>query len=565
MFLKRLRIANEFKLIREIDFQPGINLIVDETRRADPRSSGNNVGKTTILRLIDFCFGSSGKNIYADTEFKGKSNSQVEKFLTENNIIITLTLTEDLQRPDAREVEVRRNFLHRGQKILEINGEPQTVKEFPRELKRVVFGSDAEKPTARQIAAKNIRDEKNRLTNTLKVLDPHTTLEEYESLYLFWFGIDVDSEARKQQLLRDRKVQQAVIDSLKRETSLSEVEQSLFVVNRAIDDLDRKRAAFGVNSAFTGDLDELNDVKRRLNELTTRLTGLDVRRSMILESREELGREVSVIEPERVRELYEEAQALLPDLQRTFEETLAFHNQMVQNKADFITRELPALEAELNSARNEIARLLASERRLTEGLRRLGVIDELRKVVALLNEAHERRGALEEQKRMWDTASSRIEEINEELREIGEGLESKDALLKKRISEFNKYFSDISYRLYDERFVLSAERTDRALELRIGSVGGNLGTGKKRVEIAAFDLAYIQFADSEGIPCLHFVLQDQIENVHDNQISALLTEVVSDVRCQYVLPVLRDKLPGDMDVDPYVVVSLSQTDKLFRI
>ncbi|MCP4629368.1 MAG: DUF2326 domain-containing protein [bacterium] len=64
-----------------------------------------------------------------------------------------------------------------------------------------------------------------------------------------------------------------------------------------------------------------------------------------------------------------------------------------------------------------------------------------------------------------------------------------------------------------------------------------------------FDLAYIQFADALGIDCLHFILHDQIENVHDNQISSLLPEIVSEVNCQYVLPVLRDKLPEDIDVD----------------
>ena len=83
--------------------------------------------------------------------------------------------------------------------------------------------------------------------------------------------------------------------------------------------------------------------------------------------------------------------------------------------------------------------------------------------------------------------------------------------------------------------------------------------------MAAFDLAYIQYADQASIDCLHFILQDQIENVHDNQISSLMTEVVSEVDCQYVMSVLRDKLPTDIDIGRYTIVSLSQDDKLFRI
>ena len=83
--------------------------------------------------------------------------------------------------------------------------------------------------------------------------------------------------------------------------------------------------------------------------------------------------------------------------------------------------------------------------------------------------------------------------------------------------------------------------------------------------MASFDLAYIKFADSLNIPCLHFVLQDQIENVHSNQISNLLTEIVDEVNCQYVLPVLRDKLPNNIDIKPFEILSLSQSDKLFRV
>jgi len=83
--------------------------------------------------------------------------------------------------------------------------------------------------------------------------------------------------------------------------------------------------------------------------------------------------------------------------------------------------------------------------------------------------------------------------------------------------------------------------------------------------MAAFDLAYIQFADYMGIDCLHFVLQDQIENIHDNQINSILTDFVEKKNCQYILPVLRDKLPNNIDIPRFEVLSLSQDQKLFKI
>jgi len=110
MFLKKLNIYNEDKLIREIPFHKGINLIVDETKSKNKTESGNSVGKTTVLRLIDFCLDGDGKNIYIDPEFK-TTNKKIEQFLKENNILITLILVEDIDNPYSKEVVIERNFL----------------------------------------------------------------------------------------------------------------------------------------------------------------------------------------------------------------------------------------------------------------------------------------------------------------------------------------------------------------------------------------------------------------------------------------------------------------------
>jgi len=63
MHLKSLKISSNSKVIREINFRNGINLIVDETPVSFGSETGNNVGKTSVLMLIDFCLGASAKNI----------------------------------------------------------------------------------------------------------------------------------------------------------------------------------------------------------------------------------------------------------------------------------------------------------------------------------------------------------------------------------------------------------------------------------------------------------------------------------------------------------------------
>jgi len=39
---------------------------------------------------------------------------------------------------------------------------------------------------------------------------------------------------------------------------------------------------------------------------------------------------------------------------------------------------------------------------------------------------------------------------------------------------------------------------------------------------------------------------------------------VPGINCQYIAPILKDKVPQEIDLDRYAVVELSQSDKLFR-
>lgn len=565
MFLKQLTIQSETKIIRTISFRKGMNLIIDETPTDDKKKSGNNVGKTTVLRLIDYCLGGDGKNVYQDSEFKGTSNQTVKSFLQENNIIIILDLKKDLEIVDSPEIQIRRNFLSHSKKIQEINSESYNSTEFLKELQKFIFSTEQEKPTFRQIISKNIRYEKNRLTNTVKVLHATTTWQEYEALYLFWLGIDTDNSSKKQLLLTQKKVEENLQKRLRKDTTLSQINQSLIVVNKTIQELEKKKNDLNVNEDYSEDLEKLNLVKSEINKATTKLSRLELRKDLILESKRDLESDSAKVNAKQIANLYKQAEALVPNLQKTFEETVTFHNRMIDEKISYITKELPELDADLHFLRRKLDNLLSQERQLTNALKKTNTIDDLQAIITDLNTTYERKGSLEEQKRLWESSSDNLRIIKKEIQEIDKNILSKDELIQARIATFNSFFSEISNRLYGEQFVLSADRNERGYELNVSSISGNLGTGKKKGQIAAFDLAYIQFADFFNITCLHFILHDQIETVHGNQILSLITEIVSEVNCQYVISVLRDKLPENIDLERYQILSLSQSDKLFRI
>jgi uncharacterized protein YydD (DUF2326 family) len=560
-------IQNEQETIRDIIFQRGVNFIVDETPESEnQQSTGNNVGKTTVLRLVDFCFGGDGKNIYKDTEFKKQPNTVIENFLKKNNIIITIVLVENIDDENSFQIVIRKNFLPYKKKIQEINGETVTNdNEFDRVLKKIVLDTEVEKPTFRQIISKNIRDEKSRMTNIVKVLNPYTRPEEYEALYLFWLGLEFADMSEKYRLSEEKKSEERLQRQLAKTTgSLPLVEQTLLLIIGKIEKLNNKKNIFNIHPNYKEDIDRLNEIKYQLNKVSSELGRLELRRDLILESKENLEKEYTQIDTTQIKLLYEKARSLIPDIQVSFENTVKFHNDLISEKLKYITKELPGLQKSIVNANSNLENLSKVENELTEKLQKAGISEDLEKNIRELNQQYEKKGRFEEQKQFWENSVERLDSINKSLEKINNNIVSKDDLIKNRIAEFNKYFTELSNKLYGEDYLLSPLKNMRGYDLIVTNIEGNPSMGKKKGQISAFDFAYILFADHLNINCLHFIMHDQLENIHDNQLNTLF-DIANSINCQYIVPILRDKIPAGIDVEQYEILSLSQEDKLFKI
>ena len=201
MFIKFLRIFNDNGEIRNIEFHPGLNLIVDNTPSSSTET-GNNVGKTTVLRLIDFCLGKNAKVIYTDPANTKDEHKEVKDFLFDTNVIIELALTNDFTKED---VVIRRNFKKRSEAIREINGIQCREDDFEKELESAILGIRTEKPSFRQIISHNIRYSDQSINNVLKTLNPYTSDAEYETLYLFMFGCQYEEGEVRQEKIEKLK------------------------------------------------------------------------------------------------------------------------------------------------------------------------------------------------------------------------------------------------------------------------------------------------------------------------------------------------------------------------
>jgi len=556
-------------IIRDIRFHGGLNLIVDETPVVSGKETGNNVGKTTVLKLIDFCLGAKAKGIYSDHENKKNEYKVVKDFLIDNKVLVSLVLKDDLSQKESREVLIERNFLTRKDKIQSIDGKNKTDAGFEEALTDLLFpGHYDKKPTFRQIIAHNIRYKDLSINNTLKNLDSFTRDDEYETLYLFLLGCDFEQGDTKQELRSQIDLEEKFKRRIESEQTKSAYETALALLQSEIEDLERRKSLLNLNPNFESDLEKLNRVKYQVNLTSSEIGRVELRRDLILEAQKEMRSGTSNIDVTQLKQIYSQATSLVSEIQKTFQELYDFHNRMIESKIQFISQDLPKIDTELMAKREHLNRLLVEEVELSKAITQSDSFDVLEKLISELNSKYQKKGDYENTLRQLNALDSKLTELNKELAAIDNDLFSNEfgIKIKEQVNKFNRHFSFVSYELYGEKYALKVD-TKAAKGRRLyefTAFNTNFSSGKKQGEISCFDIAYTLFADEENIPCMHFLLNDKKELMHDNQLLRI-ANFVNSKGIQFVASILKDKLPNELNKDEYVVVKLSQDDKLFRI
>jgi len=216
-----------------------------------------------------------------------------------------------------------------------------------------------------------------------------------------------------------------------------------------------------------------------------------------------------------------------------------------------------------------LKRLLADEKKLAIIIAKSDSFEELEAVIIQLNEKFQKKGEYENIIQLLTEVEGNIKEYDGQLKEIDDELfsDSFEQTVKDQLRKFNKYFASISNELYGEQYALKYDIVTNKKGQRLykfNAFNTNLSSGKKQGEISCFDIAYIMFADAEGLPTLHFLLNDKKELMHDNQL-VKIADFVNRHNIQFVASILKDKLPDELNNEEYFVVKLSDSDKLFRI
>lgn len=577
MHLKKLIIDSDIGNIRTIDFHIGMNLIIDETIHFQSSveelgiASGNSLGKTTVLKLIDFCLGSDKKEIYTDAENDKNVDFTVRQFLFDHAVVVTLILKENLTIEESNEIVLKRNFKARNEKLSTINGEQYTNdKEYCFKLRKLLYPDLTEdKPTLSQLIANNIRYKDIRINNTINNLNANTKPFEYETLYLYMLGCPVDTGEQKLELQAKIKQEQLFLKKLLNNKTKTAYVYALKEIKSSIESLQKKKNNLNINEEYQKDIDKLDEIKLRLSMTGEQITALEIKIGIIRESIKEIEENSIAININELKMLYNEVSAFVEEVQKSFEDLVQYNEIMLKERKMYLDQELDMLSRSLFNSKNDLLLLLQKEREYTEKVKKCDTLEDLERINKLINEQYQKIGEYEGVIEQIEKTEKDIDIIVNEMKKLETNVFSTDFIknVVSHIETFNHYFAKYSKLLYNELFYFKHEIKETRQGQKyyqFNPYSMSTSSGKKQGEALAFDLAYIEYARSQRIYHLDFLLNDKKELMDINQIMKLL-DVLKEQNIQLVISMLCDKIPSMLNNDDYVILRLSQLNKLFRI
>ncbi|GFR38220.1 hypothetical protein PRECH8_15160 [Insulibacter thermoxylanivorax] len=566
MLIERLIVRKTvptIEVIRDIRFNAkGLSLILDNTSNRS-QDTGNNVGKTTALKIIDLCLGGkSVRSLYYDPDTRSE-NTDIKKLLNDYKIEAELVL-----RRESKKVRIIRQLYNRGKRI--INGKEYPQEEFWEKLKEIIFDLKEPYPTLRQLIPKFVRLNDSTDESIITFL-PNTSADTYDTIYLFLLNILSNDLLSEKDILSNRlkecENKQKLLEKDENISSLDSLKQKYQLVEKELAELIEKRKHLNYIDTYKEELEKRRTLASKLNLLEEKLQLLEFEISYFNKSISKLENEKSNIDLRQLQHLYSEAKAYVNDIDKTFDALVNFHNTMIQNRIDFIKTQLETKTQEFDTLLSQRDQVLEEKKRLTIEVLDEGLLEELNVLNTKIEKLNVEKGEINQSIKIMEGVNNEIKELSEKVKKISEQMEPDN--ITKKVTKFNEYFSAYCEKLYGEKYWFVYDRDwkkKKKFPVMLDWFKGRVGTGMKKGVIVAFDLAYMKFAHEIGIKVPQFVIHDKLENTHINQLKSIF-ELCNEIEGQYIIPILRERV-GKVDqniLESAKVLELSSDNKFFRL
>lgn len=561
MKLNRLTITENGSPCRIVKFEDGLNLITNDK---DIGRTGNSVGKSTLSRVIDFMLLGSIEPIYFDDEY-ARPNVQIESFFKESDVQCELSFTDYWGDYHV----LVRNFAIDQDEFFSVDGNVLDQDEYEKLLLLLFFGIETSRPSLRLLAPKFIRNDSHKMLNTTHFLDARSKNNDYSELFLFLFGFNDSS------LLTQRRTASNAVSRIRRRRAAlnsilkdQKIKSSLKTKKREVESLESNILSIDFSPEHGNPIELLHEIQTQEDLLNNAIFGATLKIDNIKETVKQLDQHGGNYLVAELKAIYEFAEVSIEKVSRSFEETLAFHDNLVNKKRNYVESELPELNRSLEDLKDQLKVQQNRKHSVFAAMRTRENIDKITKNIKELGVLKSELGKLEGIVEQQEAAQSGLTQAIDYLNVILELISKQIDKVNDFEASFSKHFAEITKVTHDEEyaFTLNFNEAEGTCEPLIENQSANPEGGKKKAEVIAFDFAYIKACYELGLNRPRFVLHDIIEDIDQKQIEDIF-KLAQTLPGQQIVSVLSDKF-SESTYRKYKntsILLLSEENKFFNI
>ena len=575
-------VESTISTFKTVNFHKGLNILLADTRPgASDKQTRNSAGKTSLVEIIHFLFGSDcdPDSLFRTAAlikhtFRGTLSIQGEGFIVER------TGSDPSKIFLLEGGEKRQDFPTRIDKATEKRVISNTnwriflghaLFGMPADIRGTIF-DESYTPTFRSLFAYFVRRR-----NSGGLISPERQAEKQQKAdwqvnlsYLLGLDWQIPFEFNKVRIrersleeLRKAAKQGALGEIL---GTVSQLRPQVTIAESKANKLRQQLESFEVLESYRG-------LSRNAALAKTQMQGITRDTIFLNETLEHLERALDTEkspESSDLQRLYAAAGIELPGIaMRRFEEVTKFYESVIQNRRTHLQQEIVDTRGRIRDDEARMAALDAARSKILQTLEGRGALDDFLKLQGDLADCEAAAATLRQRFNAAEILEGESTQLVIDRVNLQRRLQEDHGSRKAALDQAILIIADAIAELYEDRqgrFVVEA--TDNGPEFRI-SIEGDRGGGIANMEIFCLDLALLQLVTKRvGGP--GFLLHDShlFDGVDERQIARALLlggRVSTGCGLQYIVTMnsdIFDRLPLDAEIDRQkVIVSTRLSDE----
>ncbi|MHA1950886.1 MAG: DUF2326 domain-containing protein [Candidatus Thorarchaeota archaeon] len=554
-----LKISSDSATFQEISFGKGFNVILaDITTKSTEKGSRNSLGKTTLVELIHYCLGSTGKprifreKIVRDWTYrlnftiKGKEVSASRCGKPKSKIEVKADFSEWPLLGDSTLIDDMRIF---------------SIKDWTMLLGNQMFGLELDydktkyKPSFRSLVSYFARSP--------EVAQKPFSNSESQQLYqkqidnTFLLGLNWPFASRFEEIRNELKL----VNSLRKAAKegrlskfagdIGQLEAERVRTESSRDTLRKELSEFQIEP-------EYDRIEREADELGARIKDIKNAQSTNRQLHEMYKRSIrdeKDVPVENIVELYEEANVVLPNhIVNSLKQAKEFHEIILRNRRRYLETESERLRTDILDAESLISDLTGNRASLLRILRTRGALEQYTEVQLRLSEINQQ----------FDEIKSRIRDLKKLEKGKSDLAIEKEKLIQDTISDIDErrsvldraiaLFNSNSQYLYSKPGTLSIDVGKGGYQFSV-KIEGSGSEGKERMATFCYDLTLLElWSKTQDAP--GFLIHDSsiFADVDSRQITKALELAYKksiELDSQYICLMNSDSVPYDSFSDEF--------------